>query len=846
MSDIVISIPDVPLATDLTGATIVGLNSTLQTRRFTLDQLVRNNIGQFKTTDATPPTPLLNQNYELIGTAVGTSPAGTYTHLLGVGGTPIVIPAPAAGNAITGAKAVWNGTYWVPIWQEVTLPTVDMSNYYNKAAADALIGFQNSVNLPTSPLDFSTFTSSVAGSGGIFINQVCLAPSNCFLTSLRCKTTIGATITPYVYTITGSPGSFVVTLIHTYASFVATATTNTQVITDNYLVPSGAYIGFSLSGGTMYYKSSGSDITPALTNWAVQQIAYDITVNTNTTGVGPQVIALGLRTTALESSVSAYPVTANVPTTPLDFSSFTSTTNPLSTTIFVNQLSQIPATGFLQSFRIKTTVGTVITPYAYTVTGSPGSFVWTLVHTFASFTATATTHTQTIVDSYLVPANAYIGMSVSGGNIYYKGSGSDLVIPAANWNGAQSIAYDTVFNFSSTGIGGAVSLLTNRVSALENAPAALTQVPLKPVLLFEDPLTSFTAFTVAGWSLAAGGGATPTATGASNSIWNKNRYRVIPRRTSIEVTLVSDSVFWIEFTTLGNPNNGGACAVDMAANTLYIYSGGPTTFTQVASGVVSYTLTSGRKFSVQIDILDPWKNVMTIMDTITGSSYSLTYSVSTTSYNTEMVQDDSFKVYLKTGTTTGVKVWSMSVSSKKNPLVWISGDSILAGAFFTPASYYQRYPLLLKAALGGSVLVSAKGSGVLAETADTVETELQFIKPTYAVISIGTNTTGFTNTALTTLVNRIIALGSTPIVNRIPCNGGYSDFNANNSIIEAVCLATGAIVGARFDIATALNNDVPSGYNPAMFTGADQVHPNTIGNAAMFARFAIDCPYLFI
>jgi hypothetical protein len=101
---------------------VLGLDDYGNTILFKLSQLRSNNIGQFKITDATPPVPLLNQNYELVGTAIGTSPSGTYSNLKGVGNVAIVIPAPATGHAIINARAVWNGSYWVPVWQDVTLP----------------------------------------------------------------------------------------------------------------------------------------------------------------------------------------------------------------------------------------------------------------------------------------------------------------------------------------------------------------------------------------------------------------------------------------------------------------------------------------------------------------------------------------------------------------------------------------------------------------------------------------------------------------------------------------------------------------------------------------------------
>jgi hypothetical protein len=109
-------------ATNLTGAFISGTDAAGNPRKYQLANIVRNKVGDYKTTDTAPTTPLLNQEYDLIGTGVGQSPSGTYTNLLGVGAAPIVIPAPATNYVIMEAKATWNGTYWEPSYQSVFLP----------------------------------------------------------------------------------------------------------------------------------------------------------------------------------------------------------------------------------------------------------------------------------------------------------------------------------------------------------------------------------------------------------------------------------------------------------------------------------------------------------------------------------------------------------------------------------------------------------------------------------------------------------------------------------------------------------------------------------------------------
>jgi lysophospholipase L1-like esterase len=142
----VVKTNQLPVITDLTNANVIGLTSAGVDAQFPLAQIVRNNIGSFKTTDSAPTGQLLGQSVELVGDGTpGSKPSGTYTNLLKAASTPIVIPTPATGNGIFGAKATWKGTYWDPIWQELPLPVQDLSGYTPKPTFDTLASSFNIV-----------------------------------------------------------------------------------------------------------------------------------------------------------------------------------------------------------------------------------------------------------------------------------------------------------------------------------------------------------------------------------------------------------------------------------------------------------------------------------------------------------------------------------------------------------------------------------------------------------------------------------------------------------------------------------------------------------------------------
>ena len=273
--------------------------------------------------------------------------------------------------------------------------------------------------------------------------------------------------------------------------------------------------------------------------------------------------------------------------------------------------------------------------------------------------------------------------------------------------------------------------------------------------------------------------------------------------------------------------------------------------TLVADAVIPFTLVSGRKYAIEI-YLRGWDNWFKITDTVTTETFTLPLISNATTFNDEITQSDSYKLYLKSGTTTGVKVHNVEVISDSKPLLHVSGDSILAGSINSKADFGFLYATQLIKKLRGNVLISARGGASIYDVMMTTTNELQFIKPIYAMLSIGTNG-GFTSGELTGVVTQIQSYGIIPIINYIPCcsgdtegYAGYSNANmiARNAIIEDVCASTGALLGCRFDIATAIGGVPANGQNTSLFH-TDKIHPNATGQNEMFKRFAIDCPYLF-
>ena len=121
------------------------------------------------------------------------------------------------------------------------------------------------------------------------------------------------------------------------------------------------------------------------------------------------------------------------------------------------------------------------------------------------------------------------------------------------------------------------------------------------------------------------------------------------------------------------------------------------------------------------------------------------------------------------------------------------------------------------------------------------------MKPNYVMVTIGTNGGG-SYAQYKSVIEYIITLGLTPILNTLPirADGGTDEnvsyvVSANQNIMQI--WKDYNIHGARFDLATSLNNNGHT-INADMFA-SDKIHPNDNGHAAMAARVMLDCPELF-
>ena len=187
-------------------------------------------------------------------------------------------------------------------------------------------------------------------------------------------------------------------------------------------------------------------------------------------------------------------------------------------------------------------------------------------------------------------------------------------------------------------------------------------------------------------------------------------------------------------------------------------------------------------------------------------------------------------------------------ANQVNPILLIYGDSITEPEGYYPSkSFDQAWTQLIIKHLQGKAISSGRGGTTINELLERIKNELPYIKPKYAMITIGTNG-GNTIDNLSQLVEYIKSQGTIPILNNIPANESSSHILVNE-IIEKVRQKYN-IKGCKFDIATSINQlgkevDQSTMYFEDYEWGKIYHHPNVKGSKLMYIRALIDVPEIY-
>ena len=550
------------------------------------------------------------------------------------------------------------------------------------------------------------------------------------------------------------------------------------------------------------------------------------------TSVQIDAVVVGATVTGVEISKATNYVNGNAEITsyPIDFTPLVSRAG--ANAIYMNN-NPVSSSGHLKSLRVKSDVGTTITSYIYNVSGTSGSYSFTLLHTYEAKVITAIEETLTYTDTYEIPVGAYIALK-STSNLYFKSATYASKKIGATTDQNVILAFDFV-------VEKAEASLDSKLIGINNNITELKTKKFNKSILYKNPMIALSDFEQVNWS-ATSVGLSPTVSAETSYLWLKKKYHIEDILYSFDIVLRTGSIFVIEFESLTYPQGNGKFKINFATNKLEIYNDVSGVETLVSNTTISFSLVDNTKYTIQIKKQNGVNLEIKIIDIATGNSSICSYiSNSTAALTGQNRMMDTIKFYQQSGSDFNI-VSNLIITSVKNPLLLLMGDSITEGVYFSMSNFNSRYGILLKDALNGNLIVSARGGATLAEIAERVTTEIQFVKPEFVMLTIGTNG-GLVESSLVSLVSSIEALGSKVIINHVP-NRANGSHIATNNIIDNVCNTTNAILGAKFDIATSIAGNPANSYIVEKYFDAG-VHPNAIGQKAMYDRFKIDLPFLF-
>ena len=361
-------------------------------------------------------------------------------------------------------------------------------------------------------------------------------------------------------------------------------------------------------------------------------------------------------------------------------------------------------------------------------------------------------------------------------------------------------------------------------------------------LINEIPKNNRDNFEIVGnWNTT--NGLRPNAMGDTTYIRHKKTYHSDDRYMRATVNMGIDTflripVSWHYDKNSVNDGEGASCfGVDFKNKKLLIYEVGNGKDNQLSSS--GYTDTILKSATIPDDMVgnmdvvielrkEDTKHLFTLCNYKTGKTVSVEHD----GWGAGR-QNQHYAFFLESGTAFTLK--NMSVYSLDKPDVVFVGDSITEGVWVLDRTkryvslYRKQYP-------EKNIVISARGGANIDNVLEKFESEYNIYRPKMMSVLIGANA-GNTLEKLKQLKAKCDAIGCTLILNYRNCQGDNNAHIAGNELIAQLGLP-----GARFDIATAIDNDPTKGLNPIYY--GDKMHPNEESNAELFKRLFVDVPEL--
>ncbi len=343
---------------------------------------------------------------------------------------------------------------------------------------------------------------------------------------------------------------------------------------------------------------------------------------------------------------------------------------------------------------------------------------------------------------------------------------------------------------------------------------------------FTDPSWSKT-----GWTDVAEGVQTVIA-GSANKLLLNRAYLIEKRHDRLKFKMSADAVLCVQY--LPKENTSPAVCLEVNISSAGTFNLGNNTGTGVGGMTTPFTFVSNREYVLDVTRIGADITVK-ITDMVTAQSWS--YVRNSTNYTSYMTRE-TISCFMISGSS--VTVTGMEITVPRLNLV-IRGDSNTEGVVITTAT--NRWADMVISALpaGKKGSVAGRYGGRITGLTEASNNESLIMLPDYEMITIGTNG-GNTVSNITAYCQGLLNAGVQPILNTVVCRDNGAHTAINTDILTVVSALNLPCV--RFDIATALNNDLAQGYNPAIYD-ADGIHLNAAGQTALFNRVKADVPFLF-
>jgi len=366
------------------------------------------------------------------------------------------------------------------------------------------------------------------------------------------------------------------------------------------------------------------------------------------------------------------------------------------------------------------------------------------------------------------------------------------------------------------------------------------------VVKFHETSDFTTGFNQTGFTLTNG---LASATAATSMLVSTRDFISDNRTLKYKVKMAADAVIGIGTTMYNNNTDRSTalfttyCVIDCVNKLLKVIKTGadpggvPNPTTVLASAAIAQTLNATDDYIIElkrlrkVTTLKLTNNNTGVIDTVSWNGSIAIFADGAGNHR------PYYCIELHSGASLSVSL--MQVYGKNYERVVFLGDSITeaSGRADTTGIGFNYAEKLITFFKDNGQIVACQGMPITgAITALT--NEVIYIKPKYLVVTIGTNDSA-TEAHYNTIKTWCTTNGVTLVLNHVPCFDAartptYQDINA---VIDLLL-----VDGAKFDIATAVGGVPANGYDVTLFK--DTVHPNQLGNNAMYTRFKADIAYV--